>query len=393
MTHWTGTHTRLVHLSIVLIVASVGFFSFYWSGVRFGWHPAGWRQMGSKNTLTAAIETCFTGNDYERTKFMVCAQKKIVHDIQRWGTNALMRALADRLGSETSNRNITQCHDLAHAIGWAGSVATKNLKLVLPACTNTCVYGCQHGAVSAWYGMGKNITDSLPTLCTDGIDWSGNPQGQGGCFHELGHAMASVARYDIHASLKYCDKVEAKGRVDCAAGVFMEMFEAATFASMPLPLPANHPAWCGELWSPYKEYCWDQAGANEYGSHQDDIRAFAVCQKVPPENQANCFQNLGQNIFYVYQHEPHHLQAVEAFCRRAGTTWFLPCITGALSSSIAVEPTVSSGISLCRQLSRGEIEKCFGLLGQVLGVRRTAQEKTNICNGLMPIERRFCLTL
>lgn len=385
-------HASIVRMVIVLAVFIVGYASFSLFALRFGWRPADWATAGAARALTSAVSSCYTGNDGDRTKFIVCAQKKMVPSIHLFGVRAFMNALDARQAAQTdATRAITQCHDLAHAIGWGGILVTKNLNAVLPECTDTCVYGCQHGAVSAWYATGNDIVKQLPTLCVSGVDWSTSPQGQGGCFHELGHAVANLAGYNIVSALKYCDQVDSRGRLDCGYGVFMELFEPATFADKPQPLPANHPAWCEELWPPYKEFCYDQAGVNDYGRNMNDAHAFAACARTPQQYQMGCFRNLGTNIFYVYQHEPDQIAAIEAFCHREGDPWFMPCVSGVLLSSVMSETSVEGGIKLCARLSNSDRSACFTILGSILDHRRTKAQKATICQTVPSQDRSTCV--
>lgn len=370
----------------------VGFISFWSYSYRFGLHPQEWRIIGAQYSLLRATESCFSGNDADRTKFMICAQKKLLKDIPKWGTKTFMKALALKLGATTTDRNFTQCHDLAHAIGWAGTMTSKRVQVTLPQCTNTCVSGCQHGAVSAWYGMGNDLKSTITTLCIDGVDWGGNIEAQGGCFHEVGHAVADVSAYDLIASLTLCDQIIPEGRIGCAAGVFMEMYEAATFAQQPQPIPKNNPAWCAVLWPPYDAYCYDRAGSYEYSREQDSQKSFAVCNAAPLLYRATCFSGIGQNIFYVYQHKPDYLGEVVQFCKQAGDSMYFPCISGLIRSSVFVEPDAKTATHICDSLDSSEQSQCFSLLGGVLEERRTRKEKTEICAQVPVIYTDTCMS-
>ncbi len=380
---------RVVKIICLIGVFVAGYASFSYSSFRLGLHPSAWREEGAKHALDSAITQCYNGNDAERTKFMVCAQRRLLPSVERWGVRPLMNALEARQKAQMGVNNVTQCHDLSHAIGAAGVLGNSDLQTVLPACPNTCVYGCQHGAVSAWYAMGKDIVGKLPTLCVEGIDWSPSPQGQGGCFHELGHAVTSLAGNDIIKALHYCDQVAAIGRLDCGYGVFMELFEPATFAAAPQPLPANHPAWCEDLWAPYKEFCYHQAGVNTYGRSVSDEAAYRVCQMVPQEYRQGCFHNLGMNIFYVYQYKANQGQEVKAFCMRMGKEVFASCISGALLSSVMSQSDAVGGLSICSLLDT-EAATCFGELGGLLTTRRTPQEKASICDQISSSGSKEC---
>lgn len=367
---------RTKQIVYIIVFFISGYIFFALGSFRLGYHAFSWRTDGAARALDRAVSDCFTGDDNDRTKFMVCAQKKLNAGVTRWGLRALMDALVNRL--EGQKVGLTQCHDLAHAIGWAGIVDSRSLSTVMPQCTNTCVYGCGHGAMAAWYALGNDIVGKLGTICVEGIDWSGNPQGLQGCFHELGHAIASITGNDMKKSLEYCDKIEEQGRLDCARGVFMELFEPATFATARMPLPSNHPHWCKDLRDPYRGFCFEQAGINEHGYTQDDARAFATCKKVPLDNRDGCFQNLGQNIFYVYQHKQNHMQAAEEFCRATGPAWFNSCMQGILSSSVATQPNVAGGIALCKRLNGQEKRSCTESLTNMIVNKRSIEQQQSI---------------
>jgi hypothetical protein len=348
---------RILPLISIFIAGVVCFVVF---SFRFGFHPESWRVQAATHTLERIIDGCYSGNDNARTSFMVCVQKQLVASVKRWGVKPYMSALEMRLRNPEYAQHATQCHDVAHAIGWAGAVGNRDIQTLLPQCTDTCVYGCQHGAVSALIAMGYDIVPTLPTICTD-IDWSASSKGIGGCFHEVGHAVSSIAGSDIHKAFSYCDQVNPVGRTDCGSGVFMEMFEAATFKDAPQALPVNHPEWCGELSDPYKTTCYNQAGANEYGRHQDDDRAFAVCSQVPDTHKTGCIRGLGQNIFYVYQHASNHANAVFSFCLKANE-WFGNCMEGALASSMAVDPSGALSNAFCNATIEEKRVSCFEMV-------------------------------
>ena len=365
-----------------LLFTVFGFLSFSSYSYRFGPRPQEWRVVGAQHALRTVIANCFSGNDADRTRFMICAQKKLIADMPKWGTKTFMQALTLQLDAQTTDRNFTQCHDLAHAIGWAGTMTSRRVQTTLPQCTNACVSGCQHGAVSAWYGMGNDLKSSITSLCIEGIDWKGNVEAQAGCFHEVGHAVADVASYDLIASLHLCDQIIPSGRIGCAAGVFMEMYEAATFASVPKPIPNNSPFWCGKLWAPYDAFCYAHVGAYVYSEKQDADASLAVCDAVPRVYKASCVSGISQNIFYVYQHKPDYLHEVEGFCRAAQSDMYLPCLSGLIRSSIFVEPDVKTALSLCKSLDASIQRNCAVLLGGVLEERRTKKEKLFICSKL-----------
>ncbi len=374
-----------------VIAFIAGFVLFTIASYRFGPHPRAWQMIGANRALHTAVEECFTGNDADRTRFMICAQKKLVKDMSKWGTKTFMEALALRLDDVSSDRNFTQCHDLAHAIGWAGTMTSRRVQITLPQCTNTCVSGCQHGAVSAWYGMGNDLKSTITTLCIDGVDWAGNQEAQGGCFHEVGHAVADVSSYDLVASLKLCDQIIPVGRIGCAAGVFMEMYEAATFAQQPQPIPKNNPTWCASLWPPYDAYCYDRAGSYEYSRAQDSQKSFAVCNAEPELYRATCFSGIGQNIFYVYQHKEDYLHEVVKFCKQAGDDMYFPCISGLLRSSVFVEPDAKTSIQICSTLDAIEQSHCFSMFGGILQERRSHDEKARICASVPKLYKNICL--
>lgn len=367
-----------------------GALSFFLFHVRIGYHPYALRIVGARRSLENVTSFCSTGNDNNRTKFMICAQKRLIGEVARWGLRPLMDALEVKQLEQTGeNQAITQCHDLTHAIGAAGLIVMKDLNSTLLSCTNTCVYGCQHGVISAWYSMGKDIVQKLPGICVDGLDWTKLPFGQNGCFHEIGHAVANIAGYNMEKALQYCDKVSPVGKVDCGHGVFMEAYEPATFTDSPIPLPPNYVEWCGTLWDPYKQICYDKAGANIYGRTQNDELSFATCAKVPLESRSGCITALGQNIFYVYQHELNQAKKILSFCRIAQNLASY-CIHGALSSSSVSQPNVSGGIAVCNELSGDEHRDCVLQLTDTISTTHTAIEKDKICLGFRTEDIPIC---
>jgi hypothetical protein len=374
--------------SVVFFLGYVSFSFFHW---RIGPHPTSLRVLGASRALGQTISECFSGNDGLRTKFMLCAEKKLMQSVQAWGMRSHMVALEERQlkDAQAGGQSITQCHDLSHAIGSAGLYDIRDLNTALISCTNTCVYGCQHGVISAWYSLGKDIVGQLPSICVEGIDWTKLPFGQNGCFHEVGHAMASIAGYDMEKSLRYCDQVDDIGRIDCAHGVFMEMYEPATFTLAPQPLPPNYVAWCGSLWAPYDKICYDKAGANIYGRTQDDDASYAICREVPLQYQGGCIRALGQNIFYVYQHDADQSQKVIAFCRKAGE-YFNECLAGALSSSSVSQKNAIGAVRICQEFLQEERLICINGLREEMKASHTKEEQRVICSQFESSERSIC---
>lgn len=359
--------------------------------VRVGYHPYSLRIQGAKRSLDQAVSSCYTSRDDNRTTFMVCAQKKLLTAVRMWGLRPLMDAIEKKQRENTGeNQAITQCHDLTHAIGAAGLIVMKDLNTTLLSCTNTCVYGCQHGVISAWYSMGKDILGKLPGICVEGIDWSKLPYGQNGCFHEIGHAVANIAGYDVEKALQLCDKVSQIGRVDCAHGVFMEAYEPATFTTSILPMRSDYVEWCGTLRDPYKQICYDKAGANVYGRTRSDSESFAMCEKIPSALRSGCVTALGQNIFYVYQREKNQAENIIEFCKK-GNALFSYCIDGALSSSSVSQPDALGGSEICALFSGAESVDCARRFGNIIRQNHTSAQSQSICKKFTGELQKACL--
>src|SRR5690349_21632655 len=112
----TKRKNKLVfHMLLILFCMCLGWFCFAVLSIRFGIHPGSWRTDGAKKDIGRVIDTCYTGNDNDRTKFMLCVQKKLVSGVQKWGLIPFMSVVEGRIDMPgTQARSITQCHDLAH---------------------------------------------------------------------------------------------------------------------------------------------------------------------------------------------------------------------------------------------------------------------------------------
>lgn len=136
-----------------------------------------------------------------------------------------------------------------------------------------------------------------------------------------------------------------------------------------------------------------RAGSHTFGHSVSTTQSIATCLRVPTEFRGGCFEQLGQNIFYVYQHESDRIDKTLSFCRDMGEEWFMICMGGVINSSVAAEPHVGSGIAFCTALGEQQSYQCFSKLIGMVKAKRTQNEQRVICTSLPSAYNQTCQIL
>jgi hypothetical protein len=293
--------------------------------------------------IVKAMNDC-KSHESSRTGYVLCVQNKLQKPINSRGLRPFLIALEEELLVNSSlQQNPSRCHDLTHAFGQARARKTDNLETVVAECTDICTYGCYHGLVETFLAKGESLPEDLDDLCS-------NPQVDNppACFHGLGHGLASVAGYDLNTSLAFCDRLQANNRLNCGYGVFMELYEPASFNPQPLNLPENIVSFCQSLNDPYRQVCETTAGTHQYARERDFASAKEVCLQVSPTSRSGCFSGLGQNLYFIWKND---LSLAINLCSGLTLDQEASCLRGLVEAAIISDPHHQDLEPLCQLIS------------------------------------------
>jgi hypothetical protein len=150
----------------------------------------------------------------------------------------------DSIGPETMLSVLNEnkfCHEQAHNLGRAIYDHTKNLAAATSICKTQCTGGCIHGVLmkviaedspakkgapgdhASINDLTTSLRNKLATMCENNAIT--RYTGTGDCYHAMGHALLTLAEYDVHEGLELCKIFSEKGNGPvyfCATGIFME---------------------------------------------------------------------------------------------------------------------------------------------------------------------------
>ncbi|GEM_PF-1738138 len=109
------------------------------------------------------------------------------------------------------------CHGIAHKMGHA-AYETFGFKKAMQFQDGVCGGGYIHGIIESRFGLlqEKEILDALPNICTNG---------DGSCYHGIGHGLMIATKLNVDASLHYCDLLPSNGPKNCYEGAWMHVFD------------------------------------------------------------------------------------------------------------------------------------------------------------------------
>ena len=195
-------------------------------------------------------------------------------------------------------------HRMGHVIGAATlDVEHGDLSKALALCSQA-GGGCIHGAVIQYIatkGMSAFLNLHPEYVCANVV-----PTAYLLCIHGLGHAYMVAENYDLSAALADCDRLEVNGRQkeECASGVFMEMFDAATgLTHEPIPkdlyyskgdpfFPCTEPLVMSK--AEYARACFSQNERMFAGyAYSHNMTLLQACGDAPSDLQSWCAAGVG----------------------------------------------------------------------------------------------------
>ena len=120
------------------------------------------------------------------------------------------------------------CHGEAHDLGKVVLEREKDLNSAIEICRYGCTGGCFHGVLMEQFGAKdgdhttlEEVRDKIRVACDSQATVAYHKEGN--CPHGVGHALASLAGYDLEKALSYCTLFPTRPlEYYCATGVFME---------------------------------------------------------------------------------------------------------------------------------------------------------------------------
>ncbi len=319
----------------------------------------------------------------ERYKYFSCMTESLRPAVKKYGVGELMGVIKKSLANNDGvivfgeGRN---CHDLTHSVGRSAGKYSDDVKKEILECDPVCGVGCYHGIMESMLDRtGSNFESVVKDFCDSSFE-KNNPTIDA-CFHGLGHSIANY-RFDEVEALKVCDNVSEFGQIDCAKGVFMELYHVNGLRKH-LKIPLDKQSWCLSQVKKYQTVCWQLAGALHTSVRKNDFltnkgivvdsyedEAIYYCSIAPEvELVSQCYEVMGLNLYSVsknlnndnkneFNYDTNY-EEISKVCHRAvGFTDV--CIRGSISAMFESDPAGRDGEKICGILDTSdEYEICM----------------------------------
>ncbi len=201
------------------------------------------------------------------------------------------------------------CHTKGHNLGRVIYTRTNDLAASTAICRNSCSDGCVHGVLMSYFAKESSsvnlsqeehhvsINDVTPALKISLSRICENSAitkytGIGNCYHAVGHALATVADYDVTSAIGLCDIFTSHGPgavYYCATGVYME--RELLFGDSDVKTPANplYPCDAGQ----YPAGCYRYKMTRLLKNIADVGRVIDICKALPDAQEEGCFHGIG----------------------------------------------------------------------------------------------------
>lgn len=185
--------------------------------------------------------------------------------------------------SETDALTQSQCHEVAHEIGWSAYEAYDGFEGAMQFQNVTCNGGYIHGVLEAAFSDGQNTEHLLQNACAN-ADVDAFTKWQ--CMHGLGHGVMFATEHDIEATRAACNTLSDRDdAASCLNGAYMQYFT--------LPFRSKNDdellELCAETPVPERYDCYLYAPTAYLERHEDDFSgAFEWCGAAPTKNKYFC---------------------------------------------------------------------------------------------------------
>ena len=215
----------------------------------------------------------------------------------------------------------------------APGTATSETTTTTPACLHGTPGTECDGATIAGVVGGLDagaIDATLPELCS--TDPS-RPKAYGyfTCLTQVGQAVASRDNGDLATSLTHCTVfTDVWAQQQCGTGAIYDVLQ---HSAPPASDPGADPTWpCTSVGATFKAPCYLGVSTRLLAVEHDDAgAAFAVCDGVGSEWQADCYQGMGRAFAVKSGFMP---VPIVGQCAQAGALGPSPCIVGAVRTLV-----------------------------------------------------------
>ena len=319
-------------------------------------------------------------------------------------------------------------HVLAHAIGIAAGMRSRDITASFPQCSETFQSGCYHGIIQAYFaGLDSIGAQETNALCQPFRTNPANKWLLFQCVHGMGHGFTMLYAHELPRGLAGCDLLsEDWDRHSCYSGAFMENIVNVQMPHHPAselehhskgandsmegmagmdgmegmthtvpafkPLdPANPLYPCSALADRYLTACYEmQTSVMLYENHGDIGGAAKSCDTAPMAVRTTCYISLGRDISsYSAQ---NHAEGIR-LCS-LGTERYQPwCYYGLVKNIIDLNARSEDGMAMCRDVSSpGNKAECYSAVGEEIWVLDPTNEgRTRLCSTAEPAYLESCL--
>lgn len=319
-------------------------------------------------------------------------------------------------------------HVLAHAIGIAAGMKSRDITASFPQCSESFQSGCYHGIIQAYFSgldsIGEKETNALcePFRAKQSDRWI-----RFQCVHGMGHGLTMLYSHDLPRGLAGCDMLSDDwDRHSCYSGAFMENIVNVQMPHHPAsqlahhekgdhdsmegmagmegmegmvhstasfkPLDSADPLYpCSKLADRYLTACYEmQTSVMLYENHGDIGGAAKSCDTAPVAMRTVCYVSLGRDISsYSAQ---NHTEAIR-MCS-LGTEKYQPwCYYGLVKNIIDLNAQSEDGMAMCRDVaSPGSKAECYLAVGEEIWVLEPTNEgRTRRCSTAEAAYLESCL--
>jgi hypothetical protein len=377
--------------------------------------------LDSVRAATLLLREC------ERTPVKLdCYQASLI-PVASGGKVRLAMGTLDELGKLDAGVR-TGGHVLAHAIGIAAGMKSRDITASFPQCSESFQSGCYHGVIQAYFSgldsIGAKETNALcePFRARQSDRWI-----RFQCVHGMGHGLTMLYAHDLPRGLAGCDLLSDDwDRHSCYSGAFMENIVNVQMPHHPASQLAHHgkgdhdsmdgmagmegmegmdhsaPAFkpldpadplypCSVLADRYLTACYEmQTSVMLYENHGDIAGAAKSCDTAPVLMRTTCYVSLGRDVSsYSAQ---NHTEAIR-MCSLGQERYQPWCYYGLVKNIIDLNARSADGMAMCRDVpSSGSKAECYNAVGEEIWVLDpTTEGRTQLCSVAEPGYADACL--
>jgi hypothetical protein len=259
------------------------------------------------------------------------------------------------------------CHEQGHNIGRVIYAHTKDVAESTAICKNQCTGGCIHGALMGLIesehpekktdpgahvstaDLTPALTEKLQTMCDNSAITTYT--GRGDCYHAMGHALLTLANYDIPSGIDLCHLYDQQGIGSvyfCATGIYME--RDIVYGEDDTKISPIYP--CSNY--PYPAACFRYTLRRSFKLDSEYETAAQTCLSLSGSQRSGCFHGLG---FGAYKTVYRDKSKVNAVCGQGNDIDKQMCLEGLFGKLSVYDATFKEGI--CELYTAGSQQMCI----------------------------------